>query len=835
MPNKVDLKKVAAQFRRLNSKKATDIPDFTGRNVLMGFWHNWPSQGSPGYQMGAFKELPLNAVPAGYNVIAVAFMKGAGVPTFSPYNVTDEVFQQQVAQLNAQGRAVLISLGGADAHIELHAGQEEPLAAEIVRLVETYGFDGLDIDLEQAAITAGDNRTVIPAALKRVKDHYREENRNFIISMAPEFPYLRAGGNYLAYVEQLEGYYDFIAPQFYNQGGDGLWIEEIGKWVAQNDDSLKEEFLFYLTESLVSGTRDFIRIPPEKFIIGLPSNVDAAATGYVRDGEADPVANTLQRLKNAGKAIKGLMTWSVNWDDGLAKDGTPYGWEFVRRYAPLLEGEGPGTPELPSAPSGLRTTGQTVDSISLAWNPSTGPQPILAYQVYRNQRLVGEINGLTFTDTTLAEDTLYTYHLVAMDANGAASPASDRLTARTQAVTLPGPDAWVAGSYYATGAQVTWRDEAYTCLATHTAREGWEPDRATSLWKRDTTDTSSPTPRHGRVITPRSRAVIMREDHDAFDESIPNSLEAGKFFPQTASNLTDPHAPQDSRNALPPADGKIASAGNPNAAILDEPGAHWAKHSVQRLQALELSWNYSAVHRSRRWNYFITKPDWNPDAPLARSQFDATPFHSVQLAWQPHWEYGPELTPANPTVHTLHLPDYSGYHVLLAVWEVADTAMAFYQVIDLDFGDGGEEEPGEPPQAPSGLHVMSASASTVELMWDEPVGGSVANYKVHRDGEVVGTVLAGETRWMDTGLGASTTYQYFVAAVDAQGRWSLPSDVVTGTTEADSGGNAWALNTHYHIGDEVTWQQRTYRCLAEHIAKSQTNVPDQFPFWAPLG
>lgn len=346
--------------------------------------------------------------------------------------------------------------------------------------------------------------------------------------------------------------------------------------------------------------------------------------------------------------------------------------------------------------------------------------------------------------------------------------------------------------------------------------------------------TAVPTPRHGRVITPRSRAVIMREDHNAFDASIPNSLEAGKFFPLTASGLADPLAPQDGVNATPPADGKIASAGNPNASILDAPGAHWAKHSVQPLQPLEISWSYSAIHTTRRWNYFITKPGWNPDAPLSRAQFHEEPFHTVELTWQPYWEYGAELTPSDPTVHSLHLPDYRGYHVLLAVWEVANTAMAFYQVIDLDFSEG-EGEPGNPPEAPTNLHVMATEATAIQLMWNASAGGNVAHYEVYRDGGVVATVAGGTTQYTDAGLAPSTAYEYAVIAVDAQGRWSAKSNVVTATTKADSGGTAWALNTHYEIGDEVTWQQRTYRCLAEHIAKSQTNVPDQFPFWAPLG
>ncbi|MFN2915771.1 chitinase, partial [Escherichia coli] len=81
---------------------------------------------------GSFANIALEDVPSEYNVVAVAFMKGRGIPTFQPYNLSDAEFRRQVGVLNAQGRAVLISLGGADAHIELHAGQEQALAAEIV-------------------------------------------------------------------------------------------------------------------------------------------------------------------------------------------------------------------------------------------------------------------------------------------------------------------------------------------------------------------------------------------------------------------------------------------------------------------------------------------------------------------------------------------------------------------------------------------------------------------------------------------------------------------------------------------------------------------------------
>jgi chitin-binding protein len=185
--------------------------------------------------------------------------------------------------------------------------------------------------------------------------------------------------------------------------------------------------------------------------------------------------------------------------------------------------------------------------------------------------------------------------------------------------------------------------------------------------------------RHGAVIQPRSRADIYFGDWRA------HGLEAGKFFPETQSGLRDPYAPDDTRSATPPPDGKIASAGQDFAAELDEARTDWQKTPVKAGQQLEVAWTYHARHPTRRWNYFITRNGWDPNQPLTRAQFDPEPFHQVQNACQPFWSCGDELMPPDPTTHNLPLPQRSGYHVILAVWEVADTGNAFYQVIDTDF------------------------------------------------------------------------------------------------------------------------------------------------------
>ncbi|GAL14541.1 chitinase [Vibrio astriarenae] len=264
---------------------ANQMVDQDGNNVVVGYWHNWC--GGAGYQGGDAPCFDLATIDTRYNVVAVSFMKvydnrtANSIPTFKLDTsiVSEADFKQQIKLLNDQGRSVILALGGADAHIEMKTGQEQAFADEIILLTEKYGFDGLDIDLEQGAITAADNQTVIPAALRIVKDHYREQGKNFLITMAPEFPYLTTNGHYRPYIDSLDGYYDWINPQFYNQGGDGLWVEELNKWLSQNNDEEKEDFIYYMSDSLANGTRGFGKIPHDKLVFGIPANSDAAATG----------------------------------------------------------------------------------------------------------------------------------------------------------------------------------------------------------------------------------------------------------------------------------------------------------------------------------------------------------------------------------------------------------------------------------------------------------------------------------------------------------------------------------------------------------------------------
>lgn len=289
------------------------------------------------------------------------------------------------------------------------------------------------------------------------------------------------------------------------------------------------------------------------------------------------------------------------------------------------------------------------------------------------------------------------------------------------------------------------------------------------------------TPFHGHVFSPASRAYFAWSAGQ-LDTGQLNQREAGKFFPSVNSGLQDHIVSTDVPNQLPPPDGKIASANQGNGTFMDEPGTHWQKHDVLSGDILEISWNYTAAHLTRRWNYFITRPNWNPDLPLSRAQFEDTPFYQVELSEQPFWENKTALTPPQPTEHDVILPMRSGYHVLLAVWEVADTGNAFYQVIDLKFvgeGSGG----GNQVLPPRNVRVSSFTNKTVSLAWEASVSADISHYRIYRNGSFL--IRSEALAFTDSGLQADTVFEYSVSTVNTVGNESEMSATVSIRTLPD--------------------------------------------------
>lgn len=275
---------------------------------------------------------------------------------------------------------------------------------------------------------------------------------------------------------------------------------------------------------------------------------------------------------------------------------------------------------------------------------------------------------------------------------------------------------------------------------------------------------------HGYVEKPISRGLQGVLDRDTFGWSYadnlygdvinePQSLEAPKGFPM--------HGPKD---------GEIASAGKVLGSKLDiQTSDQWVKQDmVGGLNSF--TWHYTMPHATTKWNYYITKKDWNSNKELTRADFE--PLREV--------EHDGSLASNNPT-HQVNIPtDRNGYHVILATWDVADTPMAFYNVIDVNLKNDGDPEPNPEtglPTSPKNIEASYITTNSVDLSWSASVQSTgIKEYNVYRDDKKIQTI--GGTKFSDKNLTSDTEYLYTVEAVSFDGKVSEMSEPLKVKTNA---------------------------------------------------
>lgn len=232
----------------------------------------------------------------------------------------------------------------------------------------------------------------------------------------------------------------------------------------------------------------------------------------------------------------------------------------------------------------------------------------------------------------------------------------------------------------------------------------------------------------------------------------PYSLEARKGFP-----------------AGGPADGKIASANGAFAPLDEQSATRWTKVNISP-GPTTFNWKIKVPHATTSWKYYITKQNWNPNAPLTRDSFDLTPFCNVP--------YNGKL-PGNTYSDTCNVPSRTGYQVILAVWEISDTLNAFYNVIDVNFGGDVDNVA---PTAPTGATVSNIGTTNATITWNASTDNiGVTGYQIFNGSNQIATTNGALTSNL-TGLTSNTSYTITVKAVDAAGNLSAASNAVTFTT-----------------------------------------------------
>ena len=289
------------------SAPPTTTPPGNGKHLVTGYWQDFDN--------GATDQ-KISDVNSQYDIIAVAFAttdpSSPGGITFSldPTlqsklgGYTDAQFKADIAAKHAAGKKVVLSVGGQNGTISVaNSTAATNFANSAYALMQQYGFDGVDIDLEN-----GVNPTYMGQALHSLA---AKAGSGFVLTMAPQtIDMLSAGSDYLALALQVKDVLTIVNTQYYNSGSmngcDGGVYSEGG--------------VDFITSMVCTAIQ--AGLSPSQVGIGVPASSSAAGSGYVAPSVVENALNCLAKGTNCGTfhpttlwpSIGGVMTWSTAWD-----------------------------------------------------------------------------------------------------------------------------------------------------------------------------------------------------------------------------------------------------------------------------------------------------------------------------------------------------------------------------------------------------------------------------------------------------------------------------------------------------------------------------------------
>ena len=318
--------------------------------LLIGYYHTWDNSGNP--------FIKLRDVEKNWDVLNISFAEPVsagstdGKMKFNISGLTADYtkadFKNDVKALQAQGKKIVLSIGGYEGYFSLTSQSAvNQFVSDIKSIVDEYGFDGIDIDLEQSSVQFESgkdtdiNNPTSPKivnminAIRTIVNSYGDD---FILSWAPETFYVQLGyqfygginqycdaraGVYLPMINALRNETTYVHVQLYNSS----------PMIATDNQSYNmgtKEGIVAMCNMLLNGfyvnnyytksqtaEKYFAPLRPDQVVIGVPSSASAAGSGQVSN---ETLQSAFTELNNAHPGLRGIMTWSINWDSSQNKN-----------------------------------------------------------------------------------------------------------------------------------------------------------------------------------------------------------------------------------------------------------------------------------------------------------------------------------------------------------------------------------------------------------------------------------------------------------------------------------------------------------------------------------
>lgn len=281
---------------------STDLPE----RVLTGYWQNFDNGATC---------LKLADVPKEYNIICISFADATQTPGEITFQLdktlseklggyTTEEFKADVATAHSKGQKVVLAIGGEVGNVIINSPEAaQKFADSAYALMQEYGFDGIDVDLEH-----GIDVTNLANALHLLAD---KAGNGFILTMAPQtLDVYTYDATYLKLAREVKDILTIMNTQYYNSGGMPGYDGKI----------YNQGTIGFLNSLAVTQLESGLR--PDQIGIGVPAVPKAAGGGYQ---DAANVAAAIESLVYGTEAggftppkaytdFRGAMTWSINWD-----------------------------------------------------------------------------------------------------------------------------------------------------------------------------------------------------------------------------------------------------------------------------------------------------------------------------------------------------------------------------------------------------------------------------------------------------------------------------------------------------------------------------------------
>lgn len=311
------------------------------QRLLIGYWHSWGGDASGGVPFVKLRDVDEN-----WDVINISFAEPVspgstdGKMKFEVTGLsagyTNEDFKSDIAALQAKGKKVVLSIGGYEGYFSLTSESAvKQFVSDIKGFISEYGFDGIDIDLEQSSVTLNSGadpdykNPVSPKVvymIQAIREICNAYGDDFILSWAPETFYMQLGyqfygglnqycdsrsGVYLPMIHALRDETSYVHVQLYNSmaitapDGVSYSMGSAGSAVAMCKMLLDG---FY-----VGGNQNYFFEPlrADQVVIGVPSSAGAAGSGHISN---ENIQKAFTELVQDYPDLRGIMTWSINWD-----------------------------------------------------------------------------------------------------------------------------------------------------------------------------------------------------------------------------------------------------------------------------------------------------------------------------------------------------------------------------------------------------------------------------------------------------------------------------------------------------------------------------------------